>query len=111
MHTLAVRLAAFVDMSLTEVCHTYFPDALTPRWKHPHINGVHWRDDIENSQWLEIFCSFTAVKDFYLYLGFALRVALALQKPVGHRVNEVLSSLRARERFFQKRLSGPIGSR
>jgi hypothetical protein len=38
----------------------------------------HWQDDIENTQWLELLCPFTTVKDLYLSNEVALRVAPAV---------------------------------
>jgi hypothetical protein len=52
-----------------------------------------WKNAIENSQWLELFHLFTAVKNFYLSREFAPHVALALRELVGERVTEVLPAL------------------
>jgi hypothetical protein len=52
-----------------------------------------WKDNIENSQWLELFLTFTAVKDLYLSQEFAPHIVPALQELVGERVTEVLPAL------------------
>jgi hypothetical protein len=51
---------------------------------------LHWRDDIESSQWLELLHPFTAVKDLYLSQEFVPRIAPALQELVEGRAMEVL---------------------
>ena len=43
------------------------------RWK------THWQDDSDNTQWMELFRPFTAVKNLYLSKELALRLSLALQ--------------------------------
>jgi hypothetical protein len=53
----------------------------------------HWRDDIENSQWLELFRPFSAVNDLYISREFRPRIAPALQELIGERVTEVLPTL------------------
>lgn len=47
----------------------------------------------ENMLWLELFCSFTAVKKLYISKEFLPRVIPALQELVGDRATEVLPSL------------------
>jgi len=54
---------------------------------------LHWQDDIENGQWMEVLRPFTAVKDLYLSHKFVPCVALALQELVGERAMEVLPAL------------------
>jgi hypothetical protein len=54
---------------------------------------LHWQDDIEKNQWLELLHPFTAVKDIYLSREFALPIAAALQELVGGRAMEVLPAL------------------
>jgi F-box-like len=51
-------------------------------------------DAIESTLWLQILLPFTAVKNLYLFNGFALGIAAALQELVGGRITEVLPSLR-----------------
>ena len=68
---------------------------------------MHWQDDIENSQWMELLHSFTAVKGLYIYQYFAPLIAPALQELVGEGVTEVLPALRTF--FLEKTLpSRPV---
>jgi hypothetical protein len=53
----------------------------------------HWHDDMENTQWQELFQSFTAVKDLYLSGELALRIAQALRDLVGGKETELLPAL------------------
>ena len=53
----------------------------------------HWRDDIENTQWLELLGPFAAVKDLYLSKEVALHVASSLKELSKERVTEVLPAL------------------
>ena len=73
------------------------PQALIPTVKSLYIQSrflqLHWQDDIESSQWLELFYPFTAVKDLYLFREFVPRIAPVLQELVGERVTEVLPAL------------------
>ena len=52
-----------------------------------------WKDDIEDSEWLDLLHPFTAVKNLYLSRQFAPRVAPALQELTGERTTEVLPAL------------------
>jgi hypothetical protein len=102
--------------SLAQICSSSLPQAFIPAVEHFYFlkDDGYWDWDgfgIENSQWLELFHSFTAVK--YLYLSLTRRfashigIALALQELVGERVTEVLPSLETL--FLEERLdSGPI---
>jgi len=66
-----------------------------------------WRDDIENSQWLELSHPFTSVRDLYISREFAEHVMPALQELVGERVTEVLPTLHSL--FLEEPLpSGPV---
>ena len=54
--------------SLVQVCSSTVLQPLIPVMERLYIleNGsLDWQDDIENSQWLELFHPFTAVKDLY----------------------------------------------
>ncbi|KAI0276748.1 hypothetical protein BGY98DRAFT_984119 [Russula aff. rugulosa BPL654] len=57
------------------------------------LSPPHWKDDIENSQWLKLLHPFTAVKNLYLSKEFAPRIASSLQELVGERATEVLPAL------------------
>jgi len=66
-----------------------------------------WQDDIEYSQWLELFHPFTGVKNLYLSKKFAPRIAPSLQELVGGRTTEVLPALQSL--FLEElRSSGPV---
>jgi hypothetical protein len=52
-----------------------------------------WRDDIENTEWLNLLLPFTAVKDLYLSKLISSRIAPALQELTGERTTEVLPAL------------------
>jgi len=82
--------------SLAQVCHWSLPPYSTierlgiredPSWK------THWQDDLDNTQWIELFRPFTAVKDLYLSDDLVSRVALALQEPYGAEVLPALQNI------------------
>jgi hypothetical protein len=58
-------------------------------WRPP------WQDDIENTQWLELFHPFTTVKNLYLSWAFVPHIMPTLQELVGERVTEVLPNLQS----------------
>jgi hypothetical protein len=66
-----------------------------------------WQDNIENSQWRELFYPFTAVKDLYISSEFTPRIAPALKGIAGESVTEVLPALQT---LFLEEIhpSGPI---
>ena len=53
----------------------------------------HWQDDVKNTLWLDLLRPFVAVKNLYLPIELALRIAPALQELVGGRTTEVLPTL------------------
>jgi hypothetical protein len=59
------------------------------------LSGPRWQDDIESSQWLELFHPFTAAKALYISREFSPRVVPSLQELVGERVTEVLPALQS----------------
>jgi hypothetical protein len=72
----------------------------------PSYHNIHWPDDIETSQWLELLRPFNAVKDLYLSREFTPRIAPALRELVGERVTEALPTLQSL--FLEEPLpSGP----
>jgi hypothetical protein len=92
--------------SLTQVCSSSFPEAFISTVEHLYICGWKsgWQDDIEDSQWLEVLHSFTAVKYLYLSEHFASCIAPALQELAG----EVLPCLQ--NLFLEDRYPwGPVG--
>ena len=52
-----------------------------------------WKDDIEDSEWLDLLHPFSAVKNLYLSRQFAPRIAPALQELAGERTTEVFPAL------------------
>ena len=52
-----------------------------------------WKDNIENTEWLDLLLPFTAVKNLYLSKAFPPRIAPALQELTGGRTTEVLPAL------------------
>jgi hypothetical protein len=98
--------------ALAQVCRSSFPQPLIPAVERLYIleaglSRLNWQDDIENSQWLELFHSFPAAKSLYISREFASRLAPSLQELVGERVIEVLPALRTL--YFEGPLpSGPI---
>jgi hypothetical protein len=86
--------------SLAQVCSRSFPRPFIPAVERLFIveDGfprLHWQDDIENSQWLELFHPFSSVKYLYISSEFAPRIAPALQELVGERGTEMLNALRS----------------
>jgi hypothetical protein len=84
--------------SLAQFFRWSFPQALISPVEYLYIVGgvspqQQWEDDIEGSQWLELLHPFTAVKNLYISLEFAPRVAATLKGLVGERAPEVLPSL------------------
>ena len=53
----------------------------------------HWKDDIENAQWLEILCLFTSVKDLVLSGQLVQLISPVLGDLVGERETEELPAL------------------
>ena len=99
--------------SMAQVCSSTFPRALITTVEHLYIleNKLllrpRWQDDMENSQWLELFRPFSAVKGLYISEEFMPRIAPTLKELVGERVMEVLPALLA---FLleETNLSGPV---
>ncbi|KAN0116655.1 hypothetical protein V8E52_005799 [Russula decolorans] len=69
--------------------------------------GFHSKDDIEDSQWLEVLQPFTALKDLYVSTEFLPRFAPAFQELAGEHVTDMLPALQSL--FFEERHpSGPV---
>ena len=97
--------------SVAQVCSLSFPPALILAverlyiWNYRGL-GLRWQDDVENSQWLELFHPFIAVKYLYLDSEFTLQIATALKELAG-RMTEVLPALETI--FLEEPLpSGPV---
>ena len=75
--------------------------------KENRFSPPHWQGDVENTQWLELLRSFTALKELYLDERFTPLVAPALQELTRERVTEVLPELQ--NLFILRSWSGPSG--
>jgi hypothetical protein len=83
--------------SLAQVCSSSSPPLSTVEHLYvhkPQHMRQNWQDDIEITQWLELFHPFTAVKNLYLSEDFASRIASSLQELAGDRIAEALPVLR-----------------
>ena len=82
--------------SLAQVCTLSLPAFSTMEtlyiYENPH-SPPDWKDNIENTKWLDLLLPFTDVKDLYLSKLFSPRIALALQELTGGRITEVLPAL------------------
>ena len=82
--------------SLAQVCSSSFPPALILAVERLYIESVYcdrlWEDDIEDSQWIELFRPFAAVKELYISSDFTPQIATALQE-LGESGTEVLPAL------------------
>ena len=93
--------------SLEQVCNWCLPSlsALEDLNIYEYSNSPpDWRDNIENSQWVELLRPFSAVKNLYLSEKLALLIAPALEELVGSRTMEVLPDL---QNIFLKGLQPP----
>ena len=61
-------------------------------YEHLH-SRPNWKDDVEDTEWLDLLLPFTGVKDLYLSKQFSPRIARALQELTGERTTEVLPAL------------------
>ena len=96
--------------SLAQVCNSSFPPAVILAVERLCIESIYcdrlWPDDIEDSQWIEVFRPFVAVKDLYISSDFTPQIATALQE-LGEGETEVLPALEML--FFEEPLpSGPV---
>ena len=83
--------------SLERLCASHFPPLSTLEnlyiYESLHGKQPDWRDNIENTLWLDLLHQFTTVKNLYLSKEFAPRIVAALQELVGGRTTEVLPTL------------------
>jgi hypothetical protein len=102
------------DWQLSSVAQIYssvLPQALIDTTEHLYIGDdflpPHWKDDIEDNQWLEVLHPFTSVKNLHVSQKLTPSIAPALQELAGERVIEVLPALQS---LFLEELhpSGPI---
>ena len=82
--------------SVEQVCTSCLPPLSTSEdlyiFESPYSKPV-WKDNIENTLWLELLRPFPAVKNLYLSEKFASLIASALQELTGGSTTEVLPSL------------------
>jgi hypothetical protein len=82
--------------TLVQICTLSLRLLLTMENLYIHENiysRPNWRDDIENTEWLDLLLPFTTVKNLYLSKQFAPRIGPALQEFAGGRTTEVLPAL------------------
>jgi len=99
--------------SLAQLCTSSFPRSLILMVERLYIShgsfGLHWQDDIDNSQWLEFLQPLACVKDLYLSWKSVPYIAPALKElgGGGERMTEVLPAL---ENIFWEGLdpAGPV---
>ena len=94
--TISCRVFDWQVSSLEQICTSSLPllSKLEDLYIFEEINSPpNWKDNIENSLWLELLHPFMAVKNLYLSEKFALCIAPALQELVGGRTTEVLPTL------------------
>ena len=96
--------------SLEQVCNWCLPPLSALEYLKIHEysrSPPDWRDNIENTLWVELLHPFLGVKNLYLSEELALRIAPALEELVGSRTMEVLPFL---QNIFLKGLqpSGPV---
>ena len=97
--------------SLEQLCASHFPPLSTLEdlyiYEHWYGEQPDWRDNIENTLWLDLLHRFSTVKNLYLSKEFAPRIVAALQELVGGRTTEVLPTLQ--NIFLENhRPSGPV---
>ena len=97
--TISSRVPEWQLSSLAQFCSSSFPPL--PTLERLNIHGYQglnqaWADDMESSQWLELFHPFVAVRDLVLPIHFrvASQVATALRELTGNTATEVLPALR-----------------
>ena len=80
-------------LSLKQVCTSCLPPLSILEDLYFEGDSHLQSDSIQNSQWLELFRLFMAVKNLYLSENFASRIAPALQELVEARATDVLPTL------------------
>ena len=98
--------------SVTQVCSSSFHPTLIPAVEHlyirkRHYSELHWEDNAEGGQWLELLHLFTAVKELRISWQFTSSIAHALKELVGESVIEVLPALETL--IFEEPLSSASG--
>ena len=83
--------------SLAQICNFSLRLLLTMEILYIYENldsPSDWKDDIENTEWLDLLLPFTTVKNLYLCKGLATRIAPALQELTGGKTTDVLPALK-----------------
>jgi hypothetical protein len=89
--------------SLAHVCHQHLPLSSVEQL---NICGLgNWKDDMDPSQWLDLFRPFVAIRNLYVAKQFVPFVTAALRELIGERTMEVLPAL---DNLFLEE-SGPRG--
>jgi hypothetical protein len=91
--------------SPAQVCTSSFPPVYMVEHFYvdeDRFSKQYWQNAIDNTQWLEIFQPFTAVRNLYLSKKFVSCIATTLQDLSEERVTEVLPTL---ESLFFGRVS------
>ena len=93
--TISCREVNWQLSSIEQVCNFLLSLSMVEDLYIEHrYSKLVWKDDvIQNSLWLQLLRSFTAVKNLFLSKQFAPGIAAALQELVGSRITEVLPSL------------------
>ena len=81
---------------LRQMCTSSLRLLLTMEYLYIHeeqYSPLHWKDNIEDIEWLDLLHPFSAVKDLYLSRQIAQRIAPALQELTGERTTEVFPAL------------------
>ena len=108
-------------LSVAQVCSCSISSTVENLYiEHRYSQRVWNNDVIENTLWLQLLLTFTAVKDLYLHEEFAPCIASALQELVGDRITEVLPSLQnifvegpetSRSSSFQEKIGEFVAAR
>jgi len=97
--------------SLVQVLSSSFPLISTLEEleiKEHHLSSLHWKDDMENAQWLEVLEPFTSLKNLYLTDKIPLHVCDALQERSGERVTLSLRNIFISPRYLLEGSRGVI---
>jgi hypothetical protein len=93
--------------SVAQVCSSSFSSTVEDLYIERRLSQLVWKNDAtENTLWLQLLLSFSAVKNLYLYKEFAPGIAAALQELPGTRITGVLPSL---QNIFVQELE-PLGA-
>jgi hypothetical protein len=86
--------------SLAQACISFFPQSLISAVEDLYFLDndnspppSSWQDDVNNSEWQEVFHPFTGVKNLFLPAEFAPSIAFTLPGPFEGSVTEVLPAL------------------